>query len=49
MPYVPSRSRGSDRAPAHPAPIVPKPFDAEQLLAAARRLLAAEGGTDSAA
>ena len=35
--------------PAHPAPIVPKPFDAEQLLAAARRLLSAEGGTDSAA
>jgi CheY-like chemotaxis protein len=35
--------------PAHPAPIVAKPFDAEQLLAAARRLLAAEGRTDSAA
>lgn len=35
--------------PAHPAPIVPKPFDAELLLAAARRLLAAASGTDSAA
>jgi len=35
--------------PAHPASIVPKPFDAEQLLAAARQLLAAGGGTDHAA
>lgn len=34
--------------PAHPAPIVPKPFDAEQLLTAARRLLS-EDGADSAA
>ena len=33
----------------HPAPIVTKPFDADQLLAAARRLLAADRGTDSAA
>jgi len=33
----------------HPAPIVPKPFDADQLLAAARRLLAPARGTDSAA
>ena len=31
------------------APIVPKPFDADQLLAAARRLLATADGTDSAA
>jgi CheY-like chemotaxis protein len=33
----------------HPAPIVAKPFDAEQLLAAARRLLAPARETDSAA
>jgi len=31
------------------APIVTKPFDADQLLAAARRLLAVAGGSDGAA
>lgn len=31
------------------APIVTKPFDADQLLAAARRLLALAGGSDGAA
>ncbi len=35
--------------PDHPAPIVSKPFDADQLLAAARRLLAPARETDSAA
>lgn len=34
--------------PDYPAPIVTKPFDADQLLAAARRLLATAGGTGSA-
>ena len=35
--------------PDYPAPIVTKPFDTDQLLAAARRLLATAGGSDSAA
>jgi len=35
--------------PAYPAPIVTKPFDADQLLAAARRLLETSEGSDSAA
>ena len=49
IPFAYVTGYGRDSLPAaHPAPIVPKPFDAGQLLAAARRLLAAEGGTDSA-
>lgn len=35
--------------PAYPAPIVTKPFDADQLLAAARRLLETSEGSDNAA
>ena len=50
IPFAYVTGYGRESLPlAHPAPIVPKPFDAEQLLAAARRLLAAESGTDSEA
>ncbi|HUE47162.1 MAG TPA: response regulator [Aestuariivirgaceae bacterium] len=50
IPFAYVTGYGRESLPAaHPAPIVTKPFDAEQLLAAARRLLAADNGTDSAA
>lgn len=50
IPFAYVTGYGRESLPAaHPAPIVPKPFNAEQLLAAARQLLAADGGTDSAA
>jgi CheY-like chemotaxis protein len=50
VPFAYVTGYGRESLPeAHPAPIVTKPFDATQLLAAARRLLAAAGGSDSAA
>lgn len=50
IPFAYVTGYGRESLPAdYPAPIVDKPFDADQLLAAARRLLAVAGGTDSAA
>jgi len=50
IPFAYVTGYGRESLPAkHPAPIVSKPFDADQLLAAARRLLALNGEADSAA
>jgi DNA-binding response OmpR family regulator len=50
IPFAYVTGYGRESLPAaHPAPIVTKPFDAAQLLAAVRQLLATSGGTDSAA
>jgi DNA-binding response OmpR family regulator len=50
IPFAYVTGYGRESLPAaHPAPIVTKPFDAAQLLAAVRQLLATSGGPDSAA
>ena len=50
IPFAYVTGYGRESLPAdYQAPIVTKPFDADQLLAAARKLLAAPGGPDSAA
>lgn len=50
IPFAYVTGYGRESLPADfQAPIVAKPFDADQLLAAARRLLASAEGTDSAA
>jgi CheY-like chemotaxis protein len=50
IPFAYVTGYGRESLPsAYPAPIVTKPFDADQLLAAARQLLAAAGGSDNAA
>ena len=50
IPFAYVTGYGRESLPAaHPAPIVTKPFDAAQLLAAVRQLLAISGGPDSAA
>ena len=50
IPFAYVTGYGRESLPAkHPAPIVSKPFDADQLLAAARRLLAVNGEADDAA
>jgi CheY-like chemotaxis protein len=50
IPFAYVTGYGRESLPAaHPAPIVTKPFDAAQLVAAVRRLLATSGGPDSAA
>ena len=50
VPFAYVTGYGRESLPAdYQAPIVTKPFDADQLLAAARRLLASTGGSDNAA
>ena len=50
IPFAYVTGYGRESLPeAYQAPIVAKPFDADQLLAAVRRLLPAAGGSDSAA
>jgi DNA-binding response OmpR family regulator len=50
IPFAYVTGYGRESLPSEfPAPIVTKPFDTEQLLAAARRLLSTTGGSNSAA